>query len=131
MILPEAVNGPVVKIRNHSFIHAMWLEGSYATGKANVQSDADVWLDVDDGMFEDAVHIFRQALSEIVEIDHETSRGIYSDKPKLMKQTFVLKDFPPGQEIELDLQEHSRKFVFLKTEHVVQVLFDKENVINL
>ncbi len=129
MTLPEIVDKIALKIRAHPSIHAMWLEGSYATGKANEQSDIDVWLDIDDGMFVDVVHAFRQALSEIAEIDHETSRGLYSDDPKLMKQTFILKDFPFGQEIELDLQEHSRKFIFSKTEHYIRVLFDKDGTI--
>lgn len=129
MNLPEIVDTIANKIQTEPFIHAMWLEGSYATGKFNEQSDIDVWLDVDEGEFERSVDIFRKVLSEIVTIDHETTRGVYSDDPKLMKQTFVLKDFPPGQEIELDLQEHARDFVFSRSEHVIKVLFDKDSTI--
>ncbi len=129
MKLQEIVNKVAERIKGIPYIHAMWLEGSYATGEFNEQSDIDVWLDVDDGTFDKAVNAFRQALSTIVAIERETTRGIYSNSPKLMKQTFILKDFPPGQEIELDLQEHSRNFVFSKTEHTTAVLFHKDGTI--
>ena len=117
------------EIERNPKVHAMWLEGSYATGKNNPESDIDVWLDVDDGSFDDCLADFRQKLGGLVEIERETARGIYSDSPKLMKQTFVLRGFPPGQDIELDLQEHSRRFRFSRKDHVVKVLFDKDQTI--
>ena len=110
-------------------VHAMWIEGSYATGEHTDQSDIDVWLDVDDGSFESCVQDFRLKLQALVEIERETTRGVYSDSPKLMKQTFVLRGFPEGQHIELDLQEHSRQFRFSREHHAVEVLFDKDQTI--
>lgn len=107
----------------------MWIEGSYATGKNTPESDIDVWLDVDDGSFDECLADFRRKLKGLVEIEREISRGIYSEAPRLMKQTFVLRGFPAGQEIELDLQEHSRRFKFSKTTHAIRVLFDKDRTI--
>ena len=78
MELPQIIDKVADKLGSSSHVHAMWLEGSYATGKFNDNSDIDVWLDVDDGTFDECVAVFRRALSEIVEIDHETTRGIYS-----------------------------------------------------
>ena len=76
MNLSEIVETIANKIQTEPFIHAMWLEGSYATGKFNEQSDIDVWLDVDEGEFERSVDSFRKVLSEIVAIDRETTRGV-------------------------------------------------------
>lgn len=116
-------------VEQASNIHAMWLEGSWATGKNNVNSDIDVWLDVADGTFDEGIVHFRKALTQVGEIDWEESRGIYSETPKLQKHTFHLIGFPEPQCIELDLQEHSRNFVFDAGEHVIKVIFDKNHTI--
>jgi predicted nucleotidyltransferase len=118
---------PGLKENHH--IHAMWLEGSYATGEFNEHSDIDVWLDVDDGMFDQCIETFRKQLERIGEIDREEGRGIYSTDPKLAKHVFHLKGFPEEQAIELDLQEHSRMFEFSKTQDTIKVLFDKDRTI--
>jgi predicted nucleotidyltransferase len=110
-------------------IHAMWLEGSWATGRNNDQSDIDVWLDVKDGAFTECIDQFRSALSKVGDIDWEKSRGIYSTNPNLQKHTFHFSGFPEPQRIELDLQEHIRNFIFDKNEHVIEVVFDKDNTI--
>jgi predicted nucleotidyltransferase len=117
------------ELEKNRHIHAMWLEGSWATGKNNEQSDIDVWLDVDDGTFEHCIVIFRRHLSGVGKIDWEDIRGIYSNKPKLMKQTFHLEGFPEEQVVELDLQEHSRHFIFSKSKHIIKPLFDKDDTI--
>ena len=117
------------EVAKNPHVHAMWIEGSYATGEHTDQSDIDVWLDVDDGSFESCVQDFRLKLQALVEIERETTQGIYCDSPKLMKQTFVLRGFPEGQNIELDLQEHSRQFRFSRDHHVIEVLFDKDQTI--
>ncbi len=110
-------------------INALWLEGSWATGKNNNESDIDVWMDVEDGKFAESIRIFRTALQGVGKIDWEDSRGVYSENPKLQKHTFHLEGFPLKQRIELDLQEHSRKFVFKKQEHVIKVIIDKNSSI--
>jgi len=129
MGLLEIIEKLAPEMEKNPCVHAMWLEGSYATGKFTEKSDIDVWLDVDDGTFKECVTDFREKLSQIVEIKKEETRGIYSEDPKLMKQTFYLKDFPEGQVVELDLQEHSRDFKFSKKNNTIKVLFDKNNTI--
>lgn len=116
-------------LKEVSYINAMWIEGSWATGKNNNLSDIDIWLDVEDNSFEQSIEAFRQSLSCIGEIDWEKSRGIYSDNPKLQKQTFHLSGFTEPQCIELDLQQHSRNFKFDRIENPIIVLFDKNNTI--
>ena len=129
MDLLEVIERIKPELEKNKNIHAMWIEGSWATGKNNEHSDIDVWLDVDDGAFEQTVAYFRNCLSDVGPIDYETSRGVYSLDPKLLKYTFHLTCFPKEQVIELDLQEHSRNFIFSRHEHVIKVLFDKDGTI--
>lgn len=129
MTLIEIITMLAPMVAKNPHVHAMWLEGSYATSKQHDGSDIDVWLDVDDNSFERCVNDFREKLAQLVEIKMETTRGIYSSNPKLMKQTFILEGFSEGQDIELDLQEHSRQFVFSKNDNAVKVLFDKDETI--
>ena len=81
MTLLEVVEAVAPPIMGDRHVHAMWLEGSYATGNANERSDIDVWLDVDDGSFAHCVHAFRSALASIQQIRAEDPRGIYSRSP--------------------------------------------------
>jgi hypothetical protein len=117
------------QIQSRSEINAMWLKGSWATGRNNEKSDIDIWLDVTDGAFDECIDMFRSALLKVGEIDWEKSRGIYSIEPMPQKHTFHLVGFPKEQMIELDLQEHSRKFVFSRKAHVIKVIFDKNSTI--
>jgi len=46
--LLDVINAIVPTVKGNSNIHAMWLEGSWATGENNEHSDIDAWLDVAD-----------------------------------------------------------------------------------
>lgn len=129
MDLFEIMKKITPEIKKNPHVHAMWLEGSYATGKNNENSDIDVWMDVDDGMFQLCLDDFRNKLKEVTSIQAETTKGTYSTNPKLFKQTFILKGYKDGQDIELDMQEHSREFIFSRTQHVIKVLLDKDQTI--
>lgn len=129
MTLYDVIFKIAPRIAMLEYVHAMWLEGSWATGKNNDESDIDVWLDVDDGTFNSSISYFRNALQSVDAIDWEKSKGVYSDNPKLQKHTFHLAGFPEPQCIELDLQEHSRGFIFDRNEHVIKVMFDKDKTI--
>lgn len=130
MTLLDVIQEIAPELEKQTAINAMWLEGSWATGKNNEHSDIDVWLDVQDGSFNDVINAFRDALAAQWTIDWEDSRGIYSLDPKLQKHTFHLEGFPDEQRIELDLQEHSRQFVFDRDEHTIKVLFEKNETIH-
>lgn len=111
------------------YVHAMWLEGSYATSKFHEQSDIDVWLDVDDDKFQTAAEVFEQALEKAGLLRDSERLQQYSDEPKLAKAKFYLNDHTDKQRIELDIQSHEREFVFSRAEHTIVVLFDKDNTI--
>ncbi len=129
MTLFEIIQKIAPNIKEYVNIHAMWLEGSWATGMNSEHSDIDVWLDVNDGTFDECIAVFRNELAKVGKIDWEKSRGIYSDAPRLTKQTFHLDGFSDEQVIELDLQEHGRQFKFDKKENKIKVIFDKDKTI--
>lgn len=123
------VESIVPTLERSNRIHAMWIEGSWATRSNTESSDIDVWLDIEDGTFGECVELFRRALEDTGKIDWEASKGIYSEQPKLYKHTFHLLDFPIQQRIEVDLQEHSRRFIFDPDLHTIIVLIDKGETI--
>ena len=129
MTLNDVIDEIASHVAKSEHIHAMWLEGSWATGKNHDASDIDVWLDVDDGTFDACIAVFRAALLSSGQIDREESRGIYSSNPTLQKHTFHLAGFPEPQCIELDLQEHSRNFLFNRNDHIIKIIFDKDETI--
>ena len=129
MTLFDVIKNIAPTVAQIDHIHVMWLEGSWATGKNNNKSDIDVWIDVDDNTFTECIDAFRDALKVIGVIDWEESRGVYSYDPKLQKHTFHLLGFPHPQRIELDLQDHSRNFVFDANKHIIKVIFDKDHTI--
>lgn len=129
MALYEVIQSIAPSLAALQHVHAMWLEGSWATGANTEDSDIDVWLDVDDGYFDTTVMNFRAALASVGAIDWEIARGVYSESPRLQKHIFHLAGYPRLQRIELDLQEHSRDWIFRRSEHVIKPLFDKDGTI--
>lgn len=129
MTLMDVAKEISLNIKETPYINAMWIEGSWATGENNARSDIDIWLDVEDNLFEQSIDAFRESLSSLGEIDWEKSRGVYSENPKLQKQTFHLAGFTEPQCIELDLQQHSRNFKFDRVGNPIIILFDKNNTI--
>lgn len=129
MTLPEIVGNVASEIKYNPKIHAMWLEGSYVTGKFNEKSDIDVWLDVDDEMFEGSFNAVRKVLQDLRVLRKYEELNYYSKDPVLAKAKFYLADKTDDQRIELDIQPHSRQFKFSKVEHKIKILFDKDATI--
>ncbi|CAN5653216.1 hypothetical protein BH23PAT2_BH23PAT2_07950 [soil metagenome] len=129
MTLLDVIQRIAPGLNENNNIYAMWIEGSWATGKNNDGSDIDVWLDVANDTFDVCIDAFRDELVRIGTIDWEKSRGIYSEQPKLTKHTFHLQNFSEKQVVELDLQEKSRDFIFNKDEHTIKIIFDKNHSI--
>lgn len=111
------------------YIHAMWVEGSYATGLFRIDSDIDVWLDVDKEAFSNAYNEFVSAVEALGELRSEEELVNYSQEPYLAKTKLYLKDKTDEQRIELDLQAHGRSFVFSRSNNPVITIFDKTDVI--
>ncbi len=117
------------QLERQTYIHAMWLEGSYATGEFRDDSDIDVWLDVDDETFDQAAQVFEQALQALGVLESTEQLAQYSDDPKLSKAKLYLKGKTSDQRIELDIQSHNRQFVFSRQDNTIVILFDKDQTI--
>ncbi len=129
MTLPEIILAIKPELEAVSAVHALWLEGSYATGKFRPDSDIDVWMDVDDDAFTEVYAAFERSLQSLGVLRRVDELRIYHEDPKLAKAKFYLINKTDDQRIELDLQPHSRNFIFSRKEHVIQVFFDKDNTI--
>lgn len=116
-------------LEKNECIHAMWLEGSYATGGFTEDSDIDVWLDVEDDAFQEAADVFEDTLKEAGVLREVEPLAQYSEEPKLAKAKFYLNGKTDDQRVELDIQSHERQFTFSRAEHAIVVLFDKDQTI--
>lgn len=116
-------------IRESGAINALWIEGSYATGKFNDESDIDAWLDIVPGEQVRALEDFKQAVSSITHLREVSEITYYSDIPRLAKVKLYIEGKPDDSRIELDMQERTREFVFDRKAHDIVVLFDKIGVI--
>lgn len=116
-------------IRESAVINALWIEGSYATGRFNAESDIDVWLDIPPGKQQQALSDFEKALCTVTKLREITSLRVYSDSPKLVKAKLYIDGESDDNRIELDMQESSRGYIFDRVLDDVVVLFDKVEVI--
>lgn len=116
-------------IRESAVINALWVEGSYATGKFNSESDIDTWLDILPGEQQQALSDFERAIRSVTSLREVTPIRIYSDDPKLAKVKLYIEGESDDNRIELDMQESSRGYVFDRKLDDVVVLFDKTEVI--
>lgn len=112
-----------------SRVHALWLEGSYATGKFNNKSDIDVWLDADPSTELAVAKLFEQALNSVISVRRTEELTVYSKAPRLAKAKFYLENFSDNNRIELDIQQHGRKFLFDRKENPILIIFDKDETI--
>lgn len=112
-----------------SAVRALWLEGSFAAGTADDLSDIDVWLDVDDGHFDDALDWVAEILRRLGPLDLDYPRP--HPHPLICQRFFHLVGTPEALTIDVCAQAHSRNFAFtLDVVHEVPlVLFDKTGVI--
>ena len=116
-------------IYQSNVIYALWVEGSYATGAFNEDSDIDVWLDISPSTHEEALEDFKNAISRVVTLRNITDITFYSDEPKLAKAKLYINGKNDDNRIELDMQDSSREFIFSREEHNIIILFDKTGAI--
>jgi hypothetical protein len=113
-------------LKREPFVLALWLEGSEASGRVDRYSDLDVCLDVKDGYEENAVRRVRQILLELAPLD--ISRERTNPHPQLRNFGYHLQGTPKTLVIDLEIQSHSRKYVFVKglPGDAIKVLFAKK-----
>lgn len=125
----QIVQAIVSRYRNDSRVHAFWLEGADGLGQVDAYSDLDLVLDVEDGFEETLLSDLEQTFLGLGEL------GLRSEPnqpvPGLLYRVFHLKNTPETLLLDVTIQSHSRRHVFL-TDHPYEqpkVLFDKSGVI--
>jgi hypothetical protein len=58
-------------LRDHPAVHALWLEGADAHGRADQYSDPDPWLDVEDGETDAVLAVMRTLLTALAPLDYD------------------------------------------------------------
>lgn len=117
--LQAAVTGPV-------FIHAAWLEGSDASGRADEFSDVDLWLDVEPDHEESALQLVRDVVASFgsLTVDDEP---VHPDP--LIRQRFLgSAGLSPFHFVDVCVQTHGRATQFTAADPYL-LWFDHSGVI--
>ena len=116
-------------LKKNKAVFALWLEGADSNNTVDKFSDIDVWFDVADGKEKE---VFRAVERVLRKLDEVTSLGLLDNpNPQIMTRAYHLAHTPSTLLIDICIQRHSRKFVFIKehTHEYPKVLFDKHGVI--
>lgn len=114
-------------LEQNSAVHAMWIAGSVAEGKADEFSDVDLWIDIDDGKDQLILDYIEKFLSTKGAIDLNFSEGI---KPPFTHVGYHLSHMSPFHLIEINLHTHSHQFGLFDRLRKIKVLFDKDGTTN-
>ena len=97
-----------------------------AAGRADQHSDLDFCLDVKDGVEGKVVRRVEKILSRLAPFDFSCER--HNPHPKLRDFIYHLQGTPKTLVIDLEIQSHSRKFVFTKSlpGDKIKVLFSRK-----
>jgi len=112
-----------------SYIHALWLEGADATGKADEYSDIDFWLDFDDAFETEAIEAVETTLSELATIDYKHIMN--HPHPQIRQRIYHLENTSKYLMIDFCWQLHSRECTFIENDPIepLKIIFDKSGVI--
>jgi predicted nucleotidyltransferase len=108
-------------------VYAVWLEGSRAEGYSDTYSDFDLWLDVEDGAEESVLELIERVLAGGARLDLKFEMPV--ENPYLRHLTYHIAGTDPFQRVEVNVQSHSRDFVFLRGVHQIEVIFTKDGAI--
>lgn len=107
-------------------IHAVWLEGADAEGRADEYSDLDLWLDVDSGQQEAVFTVVREVVATFGPMDVE---DVYvHPHPQIQQRFYRSVGLPPFLFVDVCIQMHGREFVFGPADAFL-ALFDWDGVL--
>ena len=115
-------------LERQPFVHAAWLEGADAAGRADAYSDVDLWADVDAGFEAQTFACIRDALLALGRLDVEQS--VFHPHPQLEQRFFRAAGTSPFWFVDVCLQHHGRETVFLPHDPF-RVLFDRSGVVQI
>ena len=110
-------------LENSPKTHAMWLGGSIAAGFDDELSDADLFVDIDDGTEQEIFELVESFLEKNGKIDQKLGTRI---TPPYTHRTYHMKGMSPYDFIEVTLHVHSNTHDFNHASTKIKVLFDKD-----
>ncbi len=118
----------VKMLKDQTFVHAAWIEGSLGGGHNDELSDIDLWVDVDDN-FEKTTYdlIDKFLVDKGGELDIRLEGQLHP--PQLRHKTYRLKKSSRFDILEVNLRSHSSDDVFIEGVKKFKVLFDKDRTI--
>lgn len=121
----QIIDALKMRLQENPLVYALWLEGSDSIDSSDEYSDIDIVADVKDGNERVIFEEIEKILSEISELDFNYE-GPRPNKFSYYK-IFHLKNSPEHLLIDVNIQSHSRNFVFTKENKYEQplILFDK------
>lgn len=108
------------------FVHAAWLEGADAAGRADAFSNIDLWADVEAGFQAQAFACVREALLSFGPL--EVEQNVPHPHPQLDQRFYRVASTPPFWFVDVCLQRHGRETVFTPQDPF-KVLFDRNGII--
>lgn len=127
MVTRQALlNCVLTALKAQPSVHAVWLEGADAAGRADAYSDLDLWADIDAGSEERTFACIRAALTTLgpLDIEHDASHP----HPQLEGRFYRVAGTSPFWFIDVCLQQHGRETVFTPFEPFT-LLFDRGGVV--
>lgn len=115
-------------LRSAPFVHAAWLEGVDARGRADEYSDIDLWLDVDGKAVQKAFGVVREVLKAFGPLGVEDVRIHHN--PLLQQRFYRTVGLPAYWFVDVCVQVHGRDIAFGPDDPFV-VLFDRSRVIRV
>jgi hypothetical protein len=124
----ELISAAATALEVHPFVHAIWLEGSHASGYTDGYSDIDLWADVDAGSEEEAFDALRQGLLTLgsLELEHAPDHP----HPQIRQRFYRLEGTSPYLFLDVCLQQHGRG-TRLPAHEPFKVLYDPGGIVQM
>ena len=110
------------------YVHALWLEGSDASGHDDQYSDIDLWISVDDNMLKDIFHDVEKILETMGDIDFSYE---LKTEGELGHNVYHITDSPKFLTLDVNTQKLSRKIELIEGIDDATILFDKSNIVKI
>lgn len=110
------------------FVHAAWLEGADAAGRADAFSDIDLWADVEAGFQAQAFACIRSVLLSFGPLDVE--QNVSHPQPLLEQRFYRVAGTSPFWFLDVCVQQHGRETLFAPHDSF-KVLFDRGGVVQM
>ncbi len=124
----EIITSVVAALKVRRSVHAVWLEGSLASGFMDAYSDIDLWIDADADAVEEVFGEIREALLTLGPLALE--QAVTHPDPQIVQRFFRLADISPFLFLDVCVQHHGRG-TLLPSHEPFRVLHDPGGIVRV